>query len=177
MQPLKNEVEDKQSNKEKSVQHEEISIRAVQGQAQGDLRYAEQSDRSTKPVMQHSPERQMEISAVFLAATYDTSCDGLYPKQYVDGESDAMMRVGERSFWSDCKEAQGDDHSGKEQSSDLQPNVEANSISRTAAVEAHEEDGAWNNGQEGDGRNDSVRLDERVVPGHGEESVCHTYAC
>lgn len=94
---------------------------------------------------------------------YKCTTNGLNKDQDVYSNTNAMMWVCQTSAWTYSKVAKDEDDSGENDSEDLERNVYSKGQSWVLVVEAGNEDGGWYNAEEGDGSDDSMSGDYRLV--------------
>lgn len=102
-----------------------------------------------------------------------TATKSLNKNHDVDGDADAMVWVCEVSGRTDSDETENEDDSAETDSEDLKVCMISDGVSRLAGVEAGNEDGNWDDKEEGDGSYHSVAENETVIFGQGREAIAH----
>jgi hypothetical protein len=87
----------------------------------------------------------------------------LHQHEDVDGEADAMMRVRQRSFRPNSKEAQNKHNRRQQYCQDLQINMQLKTEPRIPLSKLRYQDSSRQDAEECDGRDDTVASYERVV--------------
>ena len=184
------EVDEHEHEDGQGVEDEERQRRAVQGQTQGNLGDAEESNGTTLPLVQltgsarqatrvlvqshHGRERYPSPApTLLLPSMYPRATDCLAEDEHVDGEADAMMWVGQVSIGADGDEAEDDDDRGQGEGDDVQPDVQPDSPIGSAIVESGEQYSRRNDDQEGDGGDYTVAADQGMILGEPCEPVPH----
>ena len=119
-------------------------------------------------------ERHLEAFLAFLEAMYNRSSQNLHNDERIQSYANAVMRVGQGSLRPDSLETQHDKCSCEQQRQDLKPNMNAERKPRVTVVEPGHEDGTWDNEEEGDGGENTVSEDERLVASHVAKAIAHT---
>lgn len=103
----------------------------------------------------------------------ETATKSLNQNHDVDGDTDAMVWICEVSGRADSDETENEDDGAETDSDDLKVCMISDGVSRLAGVEAGNEDGNWDDEEEGDGGYHSVAENETVVLGQGREAIAH----
>ena len=106
---------------------------------------------------------------------YDRSAQDLYDDKCVQCNSNTVVWICQRPLESNGLKAQHNKRCCKKQCHDLKPDVDAQRKSRIAMVEAGHEDGSRHNKEEGDGREDTMGGDERLVRSHVAKTIAHAW--
>jgi hypothetical protein len=108
--------------------------------------------------MQHSGQGNMQPPSSFFSSVHHASSDNLHPYQDVNCDSDTMVGIREASVGTNGLKAEDDNNRAQKEGQDLEPYVQPECQSGISTVESHEEDGEWDDPEECDGCDDTVRF-------------------
>jgi hypothetical protein len=120
-------------------------------------------------------ELQWHLKALLtlLKAMDDRSSQHLYNDKRIQSYANAVMWVCQGPLETDRLKAEHDERGRKQQCHNLEPDVYTQGESGVSVVESSHEDGSWYDEEEGDGGEDTVGSDERLVASHVAKAIAH----
>jgi len=103
----------------------------------------------------------------------DRPSQHLYNNKRIQSYANAMMWVCQRPLKADSLKPEHDERGRKQQCHDLEPDVHTQGESGVSVVEPSHEDGSWYDEEEGDGCENSVGGNERLVASHVAKAIAH----
>src|ERR1044071_875383 len=117
----------------------------------------------------------MEPERTTLDLSHETAAKGLEEDQDVDGDANAVVRIGQVARGTDGDETEDEDDGRKADSNDVEVRMVLDGLARTLGVETDKQGGDGYYKEEGDGGQHAVAEDETVVLCEGRKAVSHSW--